>query len=84
MKLSLKVIPKSSKDCIAGWLDTDLKVRVRAPAERGKANASVEKLIADTLGVPRKSVQIIAGKTSSKKIIDIKGLSEAEVRQKLS
>ncbi len=42
MKLDLKVVPKSSRDCIAGWLGDALKVRVRAPAERGKANAAVE------------------------------------------
>lgn len=84
MKLPIKVVPGSSRDCIAGWLGEILKVRVQAPAERGKANASVEKMVAGTLGVPGKCVQIISGKTSARKVIEITGLSEAEVYSRLS
>jgi len=84
MKLSLKVVPSSSRDCIAGWLGESLKVRVSAPAEHGKANAAVEKIVANSLDVPRKCVCIVTGKTSAQKVIEIKGLSEAEVYQKLS
>jgi len=84
MKLPLKVIPGSSRDCIAGWLDDTLKVRVKAPAEHGKANTAVEKIVANTLGVSNKNALIIKGKTSARKIIEITGLSESDVYQKLS
>ena len=84
MKLPLRVVPSSSRDCIAGWLGEILKVRVRAPAERGKANAAVEKVIANALGVPRERVLIVTGKTSARKVIEINGLSESEVYHKLS
>lgn len=84
MKLDLKVVPKSSRDCIAGWLGDALKVRVRAPAERGKANAAVEKLIAKALDLPRDSVSITAGKTSARKVAEINGLSADEVRHRLA
>jgi uncharacterized protein (TIGR00251 family) len=84
VKLPVKVVPGSSRDCIAGWLGATLKVRVRAPAERGKANAAVEKLVADTLGVPGKCVQIVSGNTSARKTIEITGLSAAEACSRLS
>ncbi|MFV2005679.1 MAG: DUF167 domain-containing protein [Gammaproteobacteria bacterium] len=45
MKLHIKVIPSSSKDCIAGWLEDTLKVKVKAPSEKGKANKSVIKIL---------------------------------------
>ena len=45
MKLNIKVIPSSSKDCIAGWLDDTLKVKVKAPAEKGKDNKAVIKIL---------------------------------------
>jgi len=32
VKLKIKVIPSSSKDCIAGWLQDTLKVKVKATA----------------------------------------------------
>lgn len=83
IRLSLKVVPGSSRDQVAGWLDDTLKVRVRAPAERGKANASVEKVVAEALGVPQGCVRIVAGWTSPRKKIEISGLSEAEVRERL-
>ena len=49
-RLPVKVVPGSSKNCIAGWLGEALRVRVMAPPERGKANTAVEKVIADALG----------------------------------
>ena len=79
----VKVVPGSSRDAIAGWLGEALKVRVRAPAERGKANASVERLVARALGVPTTSVRIAAGGASAKKTLEITGLTEADVHRRL-
>ena len=36
--LSVKVVPASSRTCIAGLLGGMLKVKLAAPAEKGKAN----------------------------------------------
>jgi len=83
-KLPLKVIPGSSKDSVAGWLEDALKVRVRAPAERGKANRSVESLVASALGVPPASVRIVSGQTSPRKIAEISDLSLDEIYKRLS
>lgn len=82
--LPLKVIPASSRDCIAGWLGESLKVRVRAPAERGKANAAVELLVAQALSIPVSAVQIVAGRGSARKRLEIAGLSLPEIRQRLA
>lgn len=83
MKLGVKVVPGASRDCVAGWLDDVLKVRVRAPAERGKANAAVEKLVAAALGIPKERVSIVKGHTAARKILEIRDLAEAEVRARL-
>lgn len=82
--MPIKVVPASSRDCIAGWLGETLKIRVRAPAERGKANAAVEKLVAQALGVPKGSARIVAGKNSARKVVEIAGLSESEMYRRLS
>ena len=84
MKLPIKVVPGSSRDCIAGWLGDTLKVRVKAPAEQGKANKSAEIIIADALSVPNKNAIIIKGKTSTHKIIEITGINESDIYQRLS
>jgi uncharacterized protein len=84
VQLLIKVVPASSRNCIAGWLGDTLKVRVTAPPERGKANAAVEATIAEALGISIASARVIQGRTSPRKIVEILGLSEAEVYRRLS
>ena len=76
-------MPGSSRSAVAGWLGDTLKVRVTAPAERGKANAAVEEALAEALGVTRDSVRIVGGTASPRKVVEIAGLSEAEVHRRL-
>ena len=83
MKLAVKVVPGASQDGIAEWLDGTLKVRVRAQPEKGKANAAVAKLLAKQLGVNVRQVQIASGKTTSRKVVEIEGLTETEVYRQL-
>jgi uncharacterized protein (TIGR00251 family) len=84
VQLQVKAVPASSRNGIAGWLGDVLKVRVTAPPERGKANAAVEATIAGALGISVKSVRVIRGKTSPRKVVEILGLSEDEVHRRLS
>ena len=83
-KLPIKVVPGSSRSGIAGWLGDTLRVRVTAPPERGKANAAVESLLTEVLGLSRGGAKIISGGSSSRKLVEIVGLSESEARRRLS
>jgi hypothetical protein len=83
-KIRVKVVPSSSKNCIAGWLGEYLKIRVSAPPEKGKANAAVESTIANALDIPRADVHIIKGKLSPLKVVDIVGLSKKEIYKRLA
>lgn len=80
----IKVVPGSSRNAVAGWLGETLKVRVTAPAERGKANVVVEETIAEALGLSRDCARVVAGKASPRKVVEIVGLSEFEVHRRLS
>ena len=77
-------MPGASRTQIAGWLGEALKIRVAAKPEKGKANEAVVTLLAETLGVPRASVTLLSGAASPQKIIEISGLSEAELHARLS
>ena len=83
-KLPIKVVPGSSRSVIAGWLGDTLRVRVTAPPERGKANAAVESLLAEVLGLSSGGARVVSGGSSPRKIVEIVGLSEAEARRRLS
>ena len=76
VSLALKVVPGASSNAIAGWLGNELKVRVRAPPERGKANVAVKKLIAKKLGLPDSAVTIVGGHHNARKRLEIAGLEE--------
>ena len=68
----VKVIPKSSKDEIAGELpDGRVKVKVSAAPDKGKANAAVCALLAKEIGVPRSHVEILSGHASPLKRIRV-------------
>ena len=84
MKLQIKVIPSSSKDCIAGWLEDTLKVKVQAPPDKGKANKSVIKVLEKCLGLVSGSISIISGTTSSRKVIEIACEDDNVIHQKLA
>lgn len=72
MIFQVKVIPKSSKTELVGYLaDGTWKVKVAAPPEKGKANRALCEFLADKLGVAKSKVRIVAGETSSLKRISV-------------
>lgn len=83
MRLEVRVSPKASRNAITGFHSGALKVAVTAAPERGKANEAVAELLAEALDLPRGAVQVAAGHTSRSKQLEIKGLDEATVRERL-
>ena len=82
-RLSVKVVPKSSRDRVAGFVGAALKVCVTAPPERGKANVAVTRVLARALGVSETSVRLVSGAASPRKTFEIDGLDEAALRSRL-
>jgi uncharacterized protein len=73
-RIKVKVVPGASRDEIAGWLNDELKVRVAAPPEGGKANKAVIRLLAAEFSVKNSRINIIAGKSSPHKTVEIEGI----------
>ena len=73
-ELHIKVTPKGSKNEIMGWENNELKVRLKAVPENGKANAELIKFIAVTLEISQTQVQLIAGMKSRHKRLKIVGM----------
>lgn len=71
MKLSVKVIPSSSKDQIIKIDELSFKIKTTKPPEDGKANEAVIEILADYFKIKKSQINIISGHTSQKKIIDI-------------
>ena len=85
MKLELKAIqngvefevlatPGSSRSCVRGVHGMALKVAVRAAPEKGKANAEIEEVIAEFLGIPARQVNVVSGMASRQKRVQASGI----------
>lgn len=72
MRIYVRVMPRASKNEVIKISEGEYKVRVTAPPEKGKANETVTELLADYFDVSKYAVNIIAGKTTKTKIIDIR------------
>jgi uncharacterized protein (TIGR00251 family) len=81
--LSVRVTPSAGRDAVLGWQGDALRLSVAAPAERGKANEAVIRLLASAVGLPRDRLRIVRGHTARRKVIAIEGLDEAQVRARL-
>lgn len=84
MPLRIKVVPGASRSEIVGWLGDELKIRVAAPPEGGKANRAVVKLLAEALNIPAAQFEIVSGKTRARKTVDVAGMDGPTLRARLS
>lgn len=80
MRIQLKVIPKSSRNRVVGWVGDRLKVAVTAAPERGKANEAVIETLAAELGIAPQRIRIVAGETSPLKTLQIEGGDELKAK----
>ena len=83
-RLSLKVVPGSSRDEIVGWLGDSLKMKVKAPPEKGAANEAVVALLAERLRIDASSIAMVSGHGSPAKVVDVDGMDAAALRQAFS
>jgi uncharacterized protein len=78
--LRIKVIPNSPKSELIevitdGEGEKTHKIRIKAPAEKGKANKELIKFLSKQYSLPKENISIISGKTERIKLIKIIGLN---------
>jgi uncharacterized protein (TIGR00251 family) len=60
-----------------------IKIKLRAPAVEGKANAALRSFLADELNVAQRAIVVEDGQKCRDKVIRIDGLSEQTIRRSL-
>jgi uncharacterized protein (TIGR00251 family) len=80
----VKAVPGARRGRIVGVLGDCLKVATAAPAEKGKANADIARLLAEALGVPAKHITLHAGQSNPRKQFLVEGLSIEDCRRRLT
>ncbi len=83
-RLRLRVAPGSARAGVVGRHGEAWKVRVAAPAEAGRANDAVVRLLAETLSLPRTSVTVVSGHGARDKVVELAGIDPVEIDRRLS
>ncbi len=81
VRVSVHVQPRAASSEVVGVHGTALKVRLQSPPVDGAANASLELLLAERLGLPRRAVRVVTGASSRAKTVEIDGTTEDAVRR---
>ena len=83
--LDLRVSPGAKRTSIEGpYGEGAVKLKVAAPPVNGKANAEVERFLAELLRVPTSDVAVIRGASSRDKRILVRGIEEAKAQKTLA
>jgi uncharacterized protein len=83
-RVRLRVSPGANSAYVVGRHGEAWKVRVAAPAEGGRANEAVVRLLAETLSLSRDAVTLVSGHGARDKIVQLTGLDSAQIEQRLS
>ncbi|NLV26034.1 MAG: YggU family protein [Methanomicrobiales archaeon] len=80
--IALEVTTGSKKprfpDGFNSWRSA-IGIAVKAPPVDGKANKAIVELIAEVLHIPKQSITIISGQTSTLKKVKIQGISPSDL-----
>jgi uncharacterized protein (TIGR00251 family) len=83
-RVRLRVAPGATRAGVVGRHGDAWKVRVAAPAEGGRANDAVVRLMADTFALPRTAVSIVSGHGARDKIVELAGVGPEQIERHLS
>jgi uncharacterized protein (TIGR00251 family) len=73
--IRVKVLPRSSRNEMAGKADGAYRIKLTAPPVEGKANKALINFLAKKTGLPKRKFQIVSGEHSRNKTVRIQTLS---------
>ena len=79
--ITIQTTPNAPRSEIVGWMGDRLKVKVKAPAVEGKANAELVRFLAERFGVRPNAVVLVRGDTARLKVVRVEGIDEADLQR---
>ena len=74
-KILLKVRAGAKQSSVDGWIIINdkeyLKLSIKSPPEKGKANKEIIEYLAEELAIPKSDIEITSGKTSQLKVVNL-------------
>ena len=81
--LQIKVTPNASKNQLVGWTEGILRLRIKGVPEKGQVNEELIAFLAKQLGIAKSHIELVSGKTSRLKRLQIAGLTRAQLESRL-
>ena len=81
--LRFHIVPNAKVNKVVGEHGAAIKIKLRAPAVEGKANAALRRFLAEELRISQRQIVLERGEKSREKVIRIEGLSEETARERL-
>lgn len=81
--LVVRVLPRASRNQVAGVEQGAIKIKLTAPPVEGAANAALVAFVAEWLGVRKSAVSIVSGDRARHKRLHVTGVTVEAVRQRL-
>ncbi len=79
----VRVVPRASRNKIAGIQGGVIRIQLTAPPVDGAANEALVAFLSNVLRVPKRDVEIASGKTAREKVVSVSSLSPEEVEARL-
>jgi uncharacterized protein (TIGR00251 family) len=83
IQLTVRVVPRASKPGVAGMRGGALLIRLQSPPVEGAANEELIQVIANTFGVAKRDVTLLAGQHSKVKRVAIATLDRHHIDKTL-
>jgi uncharacterized protein (TIGR00251 family) len=77
------IVPNAKTNQVVGTHGDAIKIKLRAPAVDGKANATLLNFLAEQLEISKHAIVLERGQKSREKLIRIEGLREIEIHRRL-
>jgi uncharacterized protein (TIGR00251 family) len=84
VRLTIKAKPRASQSRITAVDGLQVEARLAAPPVDGAANAELLRLLAEALELRASALRLVVGQTSKHKVVEIAGLSAAEIIERLN
>ena len=81
--LRFHIVPNAKVNKVVGEHGAAIKIKLRAPAVEGKANAALRRFLAEELKISERQIVLEHGEKSRDKSIRIEGLTGEAVRERL-
>jgi uncharacterized protein len=82
--LAVHAQPSAKRNAVLGTRAGALRVAVTAPPEKGKANAAIGAVLAESLGCRSSQIALISGETTRQKRFLVIGVTADDLRRRLA